>query len=59
MTRAIEIDWLDCPDCGKKDTIVYSEKGNRQRLYDGDKTVCLECGKEGEIETDGENAWVI
>ena len=59
MSKELLVDWLECPDCGKKDTLVKTEKGNRSRLYLGDKTICMECGKDGEIETDGENTWVV
>lgn len=59
MSKELLIDWLECPDCGKQDTLVKTERGNHSRLYLGDKTICMECGKDGEIETDGENAWVV
>lgn len=57
--KEILIDWLDCPDCGQKDALVKTEKGTSRKLYDGDKVMCLECGRDGEVETDGIDAWVI
>jgi len=56
----VKITWLDeCPKCGYG-TAFVSGNGYRttQSLWSGDSVVCADCGHEGEIEADGENAWV-
>ncbi len=55
----IKIDWLDsCPKCDCSEHIVKTENGTRKWLYDGDQVTCSKCAHTGEIESDGEIAWV-
>jgi hypothetical protein len=55
----IEIDWLDsCPKCDCSEHVVETVEGTKDWLYNGDKVTCGECGHTGEIEADGETAWV-
>lgn len=58
--KTLTIPWLTCNNCDAdpQHVIVQTEKGNSKRLYDGDKAECAECGNQGLIETDGENARV-
>lgn len=56
--KILKIDWLDCcPECGDSVHTVYTKEGSGKWLYDGDRVVCA-CGQVGEIEADGEAAWV-
>lgn len=58
-TVSVVIEWLDdCPKCGHKQAIVSGTRTSSTRLYTGDYVECLRCGNEGEIDADGENAWV-
>lgn len=52
------VPWLDCA-CGSNNIEVESEKGDELYLYNGDKTLCLDCGRKGEIETDDNCAYVV
>lgn len=55
----IEIDWLDsCSKCDCSEHVVETVEGTKDWLYNGDKVTCGECGHTGEIEADGETAWV-
>ncbi|UVX31524.1 hypothetical protein M12a_00013 [Klebsiella phage VLCpiM12a] len=58
--KTLNISWLSCNNCDAEPSrvIVQTEKGNKNRLYCGDKAECAECGNQGVIEADGENAWV-
>ena len=56
--KELKIDWLDeCLKCGSSIHTVKTENGSQKWLYDGDTVKC-DCGQAGEIETDGECAWV-
>ena len=56
--KILKIDWLgDCNNCGDSDHAVHTDKGSDKWLYDGDKVFC-DCGQEGDIECDGDVAWV-
>ena len=55
----IKIDWLDsCPACGCSQHTVSTTDGSKDWLYSGDEVKCGECGHAGEIDADGEAAWV-
>ncbi|MBM5180156.1 hypothetical protein J7937_21750 [Vibrio parahaemolyticus] len=56
----LNIDWLGvCPRCEHDgDHYVETEKGNAEWLHDSDAVTCGSCGLPGEIEADGEVAWV-
>lgn len=55
----IEISWLDsCPNCDCSEHVVETVEGTNEWLYSGDKVTCGECEHTGEIEADGETAWV-
>ena len=57
--KVIKIDWLDsCPKCGDSQHNVTTEHGSQEWLYDDDKVTCSGCGNTGNIDTDGEAAWV-
>ena len=59
VINKIEIDWLDsCPKCDCSEHVVETVEGTKDWLYNGDKVTCGECGHTGEIEADGETAWV-
>lgn len=54
----LKIDWLNpCNICDSHELTVNTTKGNYSYLYDGDEVKC-NCGQIGEIDTDGECAWV-
>lgn len=60
INSTVSVEWLDdCPKCGGKTAIV---SGNGYRtislLNSGDVVECAACGHAGEIDADGENAWV-
>ncbi len=38
--------------------MVIGTRTSSTRLYTGDYVECMNCGNEGEIDADGENAWV-
>lgn len=55
----VEIDWLDdCPCCGHGIANVTGKSISSHSLWSGDSAVCAKCGHKGEIDADGENAWV-
>lgn len=57
--KTLKIDWLNqCVKCESHDHTVNTENGSSKWLYDGDKVTCNVCGHAGEIEADGEQAWV-
>lgn len=59
MSKIIEIDWLGaCPVCDCSEHKVHTNDGSEDWLYSGDVVECGECGHEGEIDADGESAWV-
>lgn len=56
--KKIKVDWLGkCPKCSSSDHTVETENGSKKWLYDEDKVFCG-CGQTGEIDTDGQHAWV-
>lgn len=61
MSKRLDINWLGmCENCGSEEPkVVDTEKGDEVTLWDGDKVTCKQCGSVGEIEADGENAWVV
>lgn len=55
----VEIDWLDnCPKCGHEKARVTGWSTTTQQLWAGDEVACAKCGHKGEVDADGENAWV-
>lgn len=57
--NTVEIDWLDdCPNCGHGKARVTGKSISSNSLWAGDETECAKCGHKGEIDADGENAWV-
>ncbi len=53
------IGWLDdCPKCGFDKTNVTGFSISNESLWCGDEVKCIGCGHKGEIDADGENAWV-
>lgn len=55
----IKISWLDsCPNCDCSEHVVETVEGTNEWLYSSDKVTCGECERTGEIEADGETAWV-
>ena len=56
--KKLKIDWLGkCPKCCSSQLTVETKNGSETWLYDGDKVAC-DCGEAGEIDTDGQHAWV-
>ena len=54
----VAVEWLDnCPKCGHGQAAVTTS-GQVDNLWSGDQVTCMKCGHCGEIEADGENAWV-
>ncbi|PKH21438.1 hypothetical protein CIG19_16700 [Enterobacterales bacterium CwR94] len=56
----VSVEWLDdCPKCENKIAFV-SGPGYRTNtlLKTGDSVSCASCGHAGEIDADGESAWV-
>lgn len=56
--RKFVVPWLDCI-CTSHNIEVNSEKGDELYLYYGDKLKCLDCGRNGEIETDDCCAYAV
>lgn len=56
--RKFIVPWLDCP-CKSHNVQVESEKGDELYLYYGDEVKCLDCGREGSIETDDCCAYAV
>lgn len=55
----VEVDWLDkCPGCNNGTARVTGWSVTPEALWAGDKVVCSKCGHKGEIDADGDNAWV-
>lgn len=55
----VKADWLDnCPKCGNEEAAVTTQGYGGQTLWSGDQVTCMKCGHCGEIDADGENAWV-
>ncbi|WP_435954137.1 hypothetical protein [Dryocola sp. BD626] len=55
----VKIDWLDnCPKCGHGEAAVTTQGYGSGTLWSGDQVMCMKCGHCGEIDADGENAWV-
>ncbi|MEQ9869158.1 hypothetical protein ABRP77_07730 [Pectobacterium odoriferum] len=53
------IDWLDnCPKCDHEKARVIGFSISTNSLWSGNPVVCNKCGHLGEIDADGENAWV-
>ena len=58
-TVTVKIDWLgDCPVCSHSEASVSTQGCGGSYLWSGDQATCLKCGHRGEIDADGENAWV-
>lgn len=56
--RTVSVNWLDdCPICGHGQAAVTT-RGYTETLWSGDQVTCMKCGNNGEIDADGENAWV-
>lgn len=59
MKTTVKVKWLDdCPSCGFDDAAVTGERITPSLLQSGNSVECLKCGHKGEIDADGENAWV-
>lgn len=57
-SKTLKIEWLgECPKCTRKTVEVFTIKGSKELLFDGDKVKCW-CGQTGEIETNNGDAWV-
>lgn len=57
-SKTLKIDWLgECPKCTRKTVEVFTIKGGKELIFDGDKVKCW-CGQTGEIDTHDGNAWV-
>lgn len=55
----VEVAWLDdCPKCQHGKAKVTGWSVTSDSLWAGDEAVCSKCGHKGEIDADGENAWV-
>ena len=55
----VEVEWLDdCPKCRHNKAKVIGWSVTTHSLWAGDEAVCAKCGHKGEIDADGENAWV-
>lgn len=55
----VEVDWLHkCPNCNNRTIRVTGWTTTPEALWAGDKAVCSKCGRKGEIDADGDNAWV-
>lgn len=55
----VEVNWLDkCPNCKNRTVRVTGWSTTPEALWAGDEAVCTKCGHKGEIDADGENAWV-
>ncbi|MDL4447726.1 hypothetical protein [Klebsiella michiganensis] len=55
----VTVGWLDnCPKCNNDKASVTGWSVSPDTLWAGDEAVCTKCGHKGEIDADGENAWV-
>lgn len=55
----LDINWLGhCPNCHNDVHQVTTTDGTPKKLWSGDYVVCPVCDLTGEIDADGENAWV-
>ncbi|AWC85772.1 hypothetical protein [Enterobacter cloacae complex sp. FDA-CDC-AR_0164] len=55
----VEVEWLDkCPSCQHQKARVTGWSVTPEALWAGDEVVCAKCGHKGEIDADGDNAWV-
>ncbi|MBH2890547.1 hypothetical protein I5Q39_02235 [Serratia marcescens] len=55
----VSVGWLDdCPACGHGIASVTGSGIDNNWLHFGDAVLCDKCGHAGEIDVDGENAWV-
>lgn len=55
----VEVDWLHkCPNCNNRTIRVTGWSTTPEALWAGDKAECTKCGHKGEIDADGDNAWV-
>lgn len=55
----VQVNWLDnCPNCGNENAAVTGYRITPNLLKTGNEVKCMKCGHIGEIDADGENAWV-
>lgn len=55
----VSVTWLEkCPKCQGDKVNVTGWSVTADALWSGDEAVCAKCGHKGEIDADGENAWV-
>lgn len=55
----VTVSWLEkCPKCQGDKVNVTGWSVTADSLWSGDEAVCAKCGHKGEIDADGENAWV-
>lgn len=55
----VTVGWLDnCPNCSNDKVSVTGWSVSPDTLWAGDEAVCTKCGHKGEIDAEGENAWV-
>lgn len=55
----VEVNWLDkCPNCNNRTVRVTGWSTTPEALWAGDEAACSKCGHKGEIDADGDNAWV-
>ncbi|WP_265494763.1 hypothetical protein [Providencia heimbachae] len=60
MKRNIRIDWLGCcVVCGSQNSIVESEFGTADFLFEKDKITCAGCAHQGLVVIENEVAYAI
>lgn len=60
MTRKLKINWLGrCVVCGSENSLVETEFGSEDILFEKDKITCAGCGHQGLVVVEYETAYAI
>ncbi|HCT9039552.1 hypothetical protein OKT76_17465 [Providencia rettgeri] len=60
MKRKLKINWLGrCVVCGSENSIVETEFGSENFLFEKDKITCVGCGHQGLVVVENDVAYAI
>lgn len=60
MKRKVKINWLGrCVVCGAENSIVETEFGSENRLFEKDKITCAGCAHRGVVIVENEMAYAV